>query len=297
MKIIFIGCVEFSKILLETVIGKQGDIVGIITKDNTGFNSDYFDLSIVAQYNKIPFIKTIDVNTQEVLDWINNKNPDVIFCFGWNSLIKKEVISIPRLGVIGYHPAKLPQNRGRHPIIWALVLGLKETASTFFFMGEGADDGDILSQELIAISEEDNAFSLYNNLQEIAKLQLIQILSDLKHDNYKRTPQDHSNANIWRKRSKSDGIIDFRMSSEAIYNLVRGLGKPYIGAHLNYKSNDIKVWKITRVTTSHENFEPGKIIYVDRDKRKLIVKCGQGNDAVLIDIHEFQYFPEIGEYL
>lgn len=36
------------------------------------------------------------------------------------------------MGVLGYHPAKLPQNRGRHPLIWALALGLKKSASTFF---------------------------------------------------------------------------------------------------------------------------------------------------------------------
>ena len=52
---------------------------------------------------------------------------------------------------MGYHPAELPYNRGRHPIIWALALGLKSTASTFFYMKEGADDGDIISQEIVKL--------------------------------------------------------------------------------------------------------------------------------------------------
>lgn len=297
MKIVFIGCVEFSKVLLETVLNNQGDVVGIITKDDTGFNSDYYDLSIVAQYHKIPFIKTKDVNAPVVLEWLRSKNPDVIFCFGWNSLIKREVISIPRLGVIGYHPAKLPQNRGRHPIIWALVLGLKETASTFFFMGEGADDGDILSQEIIAITEEDDAFSLYSKLQEFAKRQVVNLLNGLKNNQYKRISQDHSKANTWRKRTKLDGVIDFRMSSDAIYNLVRGLCKPYVGAHLIYKSDEIKIWKVKRETTSYENFEPGKIINIDSLNKIITIKCGQGNDAILIEEHEFLNLPELGEYI
>ena len=50
------------------------------------------------------------------------------------------------MGVVGYHPAKLPQNRGRHPIIWSLALGLKHSASTFFFIQNGVDNGDIISQ-------------------------------------------------------------------------------------------------------------------------------------------------------
>jgi len=41
-------------------------------------------------------------------------------------------LGIAPLGVVGFHPAALPANRGRHPLIWALFLGLKKTASTFF---------------------------------------------------------------------------------------------------------------------------------------------------------------------
>ena len=41
--------------------------------------------------------------------------------------------------------------------IWALVLGLNKTASTFFFMDEGVDSGDILSQKPLNISENDDA--------------------------------------------------------------------------------------------------------------------------------------------
>ena len=59
------------------------------------------------------------------------------------------ILDLAPLGIIGFHPAALPRNRGRHPIVWALVLGLEETASTFFFMDKGADTGDILSQEKI----------------------------------------------------------------------------------------------------------------------------------------------------
>ena len=65
------------------------------------------------------------------------------------------------MGVIGYHPAALPKNRGRHPLIWALVLGLKKTASSFFIMDERADSGDVISQEEIIINDDDDASSLY----------------------------------------------------------------------------------------------------------------------------------------
>ena len=66
-------------------------------------------------------------------------------------------MAIPPRGVIGYHPAALPANRGRHPIIWALVLGLSEIASTFFRMDTGADTGPIIDQEPVPIDDDDDA--------------------------------------------------------------------------------------------------------------------------------------------
>tara|TARA_B100000212_G_C26964283_1_gene359781 strand:+ start:319 stop:531 length:213 start_codon:yes stop_codon:yes gene_type:complete len=60
-------------------------------------------------------------------------------------------------------------NRGRHPIIRTLVLGLNETASTFFFMNEFADEGDILDQKIVKIDCQDNANTLYGKLTQIIK--------------------------------------------------------------------------------------------------------------------------------
>ena len=57
----------------------------------------------------------------------------------------------------------------------------------------------------------------------------------IKNNSIKRIKQDHSISNIWRKRGLKDGIIDWRMSSIGIYNLVRALTKPYIGAIFYYK--------------------------------------------------------------
>ena len=115
-------------------------------------------------------------------------------------ITKKNILSIPNLGVVGYHPSELPLNKGRHPIIWALVLGLKKTGSTFL-MNEGADTGDIISQRKLNIKKSDDAESLYTKLVEISKRQLNEIIHDLKNDSLVITPQIKT-GNFWRKRSK-----------------------------------------------------------------------------------------------
>ena len=87
--------------------------------------------------------------------------------------IKKNILNLTPMGVLGFHPTKLPQNRGRHPLIWALALGLKKVPQ-HFFMDEGADSGDILSQKDFDISHNDDAKTLYDKVVEIALEQIAQ---------------------------------------------------------------------------------------------------------------------------
>lgn len=293
MRILFIGTVEFSLQALEKLIDIKSDIVGVCTKEVSSFNSDFADLVPLCKRNEIPFKYIDDINSKENIAWIRAVNPDIIFCFGWSSLIKKELLKMPSMGIIGYHPAKLPQNRGRHPLIWALVLGLRESASTFFFMREGADDGDILSQMDFEILYEDDASSVYEKVIAIALKQIEDFVPKLQKSTYQRIPQDHTQSNVWRKRGMRDGLIDFRMSSDAIYNLVRGLSKPYVGAHIEYGDENISVWKVEEVVCAQVNLEPGKVL--ESDISTIVVKCY--TNAIKILEHDFKVLPKVGEYL
>ena len=164
MRVLFIGAIKFSLITLEELISLNVEIVGICGRTSSNFNSDHYDLSQIAKNNNIPFKNCKNINDEDSLTWMSNKKPDVIFCFGWSQILSKNILNLPPMGCIGYHPTKLPENRGRHPLIWALILGLKETGSTFFFLREGADSGDIISQKIIKISEKDDAKSLYKKV-------------------------------------------------------------------------------------------------------------------------------------
>ena len=273
MKIVFIGAVTFSEKTLEKLIVLKADIVGVCTLEKSSFNADHVDLTQLCMKHNIPVRYTTDVNSDENISWIKTFVPDVIFCFGWSRLLKTDLLNLAPLGVLGYHPTALPANRGRHPLIWALILGLNETASTFFFMDDGADSGDIVSQYPIKISENDNAGTLYKRITEAALKQIDEFLPKLQSGACKRIKQDHSKSNTWRKRDENDGKIDWRMSAITIHNLVRGLTKPYIGAHIKYKDEIIKVWETKVIRGGEENIEPGKVILVDNNG--IVIKVGE----------------------
>jgi methionyl-tRNA formyltransferase len=293
MKIFFIGTVEFSKCVLAKLIEMEAQVGGVATKADSPFNADFADLRPLCKKANIPYRFVDNINDEEIINWIKGLCPDVIFCFGWSELIKKELLHLAPMGVVGFHPAALPKNRGRHPIIWALVLGVEETASTFFFMDEGADSGDILSQKFIKIDYQDDAQSLYSKIISIASEQIEEFVPMLKNGTYKRMPQDHPKANIWRKRTKQDGKIDFRMTSRSIYNLVRALTNPYVGAHVLYKEKEYKVWKSKEVSSKTVNFEPGRVVAVKNN----IITVKTGDDAVELVEHDFKILPRVEEYL
>ena len=56
MTICFVGNVKFSREMLKHLLSKDDNqIVGIITKENSNFNSDHSNLSDLALENKVPF--------------------------------------------------------------------------------------------------------------------------------------------------------------------------------------------------------------------------------------------------
>ncbi len=295
MRIVFIGTVEFSLQMLQSMLKNGVGVAGVITAKDSGINSDYANLLPICEKYDIPYLLTNNVNAHESVDWVSALNPDLIFCFGWSSLIKKELLKLPLLGVIGFHPTDLPKNRGRHPLIWALVLGLRKTASTFFFMDEGVDSGDIISQQQIDIDDNDDAQSLYNKVINSAKNQLSNMIPLLRSGEYQRIPQEHSRANVWRKRNIADGRIDWRMSAQRIHNLVRGLTHPYIGAYFTINSIEYKVWKTEMVKNKNiENIEPGQVIDVD-DEGCATLKCAD-MCLKLVDV-EPKFLISVGDYL
>jgi len=278
MKIILIGCVNFSKHALIKLIQLNASIVGVITKTTSNYNSDFENLSEIAINNNIPFKFANDINHVDNISWIKERNPDIIFCFGWSSLIKIELLNLPKMGIVGYHPALLPNNRGRHPLIWAKVLGLKITGSTFFFMDEGADTGDILDQKEIPLFFEDDINDIYNRMLNIAIPQLENIYIQLISNTYLGVKQNVA-GNTWRKRNQIDGLIDFRMTTISICNLIRALTRPFPGAHCQINNTEYKIWKAMPGNFIDNNIEPGKII---RSENGILeVKTGDGSVKLL----------------
>ncbi len=285
MKILLIGGVEFSLHCLQQVLQAGGKVVGVITLelDRAGLHSDFCDLGPFCADQDIPCHRVKNINNAESMDLIRHIAPDIIFIFGWSQLVKKPLLELPPLGCIGTHPALLPRNRGRHPLIWALVEGLSESGLTFFYLDEGADSGDILWQKPFPILLDDNAGTLYVKIKQLATEAIHEFIPQLQQRRAPRIPQDHSLASYWRKRGESDGEVDWTQPSLTIYNLIRALTHPYCAAHTFVASQRLLLWKSAlpdRCLLPEEmKQQPGTIL--GRDHDYLDVRTGDGYLRIL----------------
>ena len=130
-KVVLIGCVKFSECVLQEIVDKNlCNLVGVCTRTQSSINSDAHDLAPTCNQNNIDVLYVDNINSISSINWISDKKPDIILCVGWSRLLSSEVLAIAKERCIGFHPSLLPHNRGRHPLIWALALGLEKTGTS-----------------------------------------------------------------------------------------------------------------------------------------------------------------------
>ena len=297
--VFFIGCVQSSEVALQTLLARpEIEVSGVLTLSFGKFNSDYVDIARVAADAGVHVYDAEKTDAQMLASILHESRSEIVFTIGWSRLLGKNILDIPRFGIVGFHPAALPQNRGRHPLIWALALGLKETASTLFLMDSGADSGPILCQDKVIITPHDDAKSLYEKVITLLPKQIDSVVDGLVMGELKTVEQNHSQATSWRKRGPPDGLIDWRMSAEAIHNLTRALTHPYVGAEFRCGERLIKLWQCEIITEKvPSNAEPGKVLSVDPRGPVIKTGLGAGGGALRLLKTESCLKLNIGEYL
>lgn len=289
-KIVFIGGVKASWYSLKAMCGIRAIPKIVFCYDKSlehraGYSS-FYDLK--RKY-KFSIIKTNDINKKENIKKIRKINPDIIFAIGWSQMLKKEILDIPKFGCVGIHPAKLPQGRGRAPIPWTLIKGLKKSAVTMFYLDEREDAGPIIMQREFKIEIKDNAETLYEKVQNIHVELIREAVPKLLKGKIKGRIQNGKKASYWKKRNPEDGRIDWNKSSSEIYNWIRGLTHPYPGAFTFYNGHKVYVWKSRLLKNSINVDVPGKI--TGKTKDGIIVSAKKG--ILVLNLVQFEGKKEI----
>lgn len=271
MKVIFIGGLTNGKIVYDYLkSNKFVELVQTIT-----YKDDYQGARFVTFDNSENIIKSGTVKGYERK--IVDLKPDVIFVAGWSELIPNEILKIPPMGVIGFHPAKLPNDRGRSVLAWQIEDGYTETALTMFKYSDYPDGGNILAQEMIKIEEKDYINDILDKIDG-ATYNIMKAYFPLFRQNLiKEKIQDLSEGNFRRLRGVKDSIINWNETVLNIYNKIRAISKPYPGATTELEGKEIMVWRAYKMYEFPfgKELDNGKLVCKLYDG-SLIVKCSDG---------------------
>ena len=271
------GTPEFAIPSLETVY-KNTDLKLIFTKeDKRNARGNKIIFSPVKQFgldNNIEIIQPKRLKDAEITEKIREINPDLIVVVAYGKIIPKEIIDIPKYGIINVHSSLLPKYRGASPIHSAILNGDKETGVSIMYIEEELDAGDVILKEYCEITEDDTLGTLHDKLKELGAKGLGKTLKLIESGNVKAEKQDDAKATFVKPISKEQSKIDWTDTKENVYNKIRGLN-PFPGAYtFNEKNENIKVYKGEKTDKVYDG-EFGEIVEII-NKKGPVVKVRNG---------------------
>jgi phosphoribosylglycinamide formyltransferase-1 len=87
---------------------------------------------------------------------LEDHDVDLIVSAGYMRVLGSPVVERWRHAWLNVHPALLPSFPGTHAVRDALAYGVKVTGVTVHFVDEGVDSGPVVSQEVVAVRDDDD---------------------------------------------------------------------------------------------------------------------------------------------
>lgn len=261
LKIVYMGTPDFSVKPLDE-LNKNYDVIAVVTQPDKKIGRKqevrYSKVKEYALENNIKVLqpKKIREEYQEIIDL----NPDIIITCAYGQIIPKELLDYPKYKCINIHASLLPKYRGGAPIHRCIINGEKYTGITIMYMSPKMDEGDILYQEKIDISLDDNVGTLHDKLSKLGSKMIISFLPKLIDGDYKPIKQDSKEATYAFNISREDEKIDFNKNTVDIYNQIRGLS-PWPSAYAYLDDKIIKVFN-SKIGNSNKEGVVGEIINI-----------------------------------
>lgn len=131
-----------------------------------------------AKVLKVPYRIEKDLNAVSYVEHVRTCSPDLMISFSAPQVIKAELLSIPKHGIINVHGALLPEYRGLLPSFWYLYNNEKIGGATVHFMSKDIDDGDICEQAAVDISSCKTMFELIKRTKRLGGDLMVKAVED-----------------------------------------------------------------------------------------------------------------------
>lgn len=268
MKIALLVSGGLGLTILRDISASEYDLTAVFTNKNSTSIIDF------CKKNKLPFF-TKNPRGGAATDFIKSIDCDILLSVNYLYIVEKDLLQLPKQYAINLHGSLLPKYRGRTPHVWAIINGETEAGVTAHLMTEGVDEGDILEQRIVSISEDDTGADVLSKYQEIYPKLVESILQKAKTSELNPISQNESQATYFGKRTPADGRINWDWNKERIRNWIRAQAHPYPGAFAFYQEKQIGIHRADFDNLGfHYEQENGTILAVDN--QSLTVKTCNG---------------------
>ena len=282
MKLVFMGTPDFAVPCLEELIKAGHEIVGVFTQPDKSVGRKRVmtppSVKVCAEKNGITVYQPDSVRTEESLTLMKELNPDCVVVVAYGKIIPSDMLKLPKFGFVNVHGSLLPKYRGAAPIQWSIIDGEKKTGVTTMQIDDGIDTGDMLEVSETEIGENETAGELFDRLAEMGGKLIVSTLSKLEKGELTPIPQDHEKSNYAKIISKEMALIDFNMSAENVFNLIRGFN-PWPIAYTIIGDKRLKVFAAEKIGSV--NGKAGEVVSSDGT---LTVAFGDGNGLKFTDV-------------
>ncbi len=101
----------------------------------------------IAVDHNIPVFHCGNINDESCQAFIRQLQPDLLISAYFSQILKKEILALPKLGVLNVHPGWLPVYKGAMAYFWVLNNGSDRGGVTVHWIDEGVDTGEILARK------------------------------------------------------------------------------------------------------------------------------------------------------
>ena len=207
----FFGNSEFSSLVLEKMkaLGILPNII-ITTPDKP--KGRKMELAktptkIWAEDNSIEYLEAENLKDEGFLEKASLYDIYIVASYG--KIIPKNLLDMPKYGVLNVHPSLLPKYRGPSPLQEQILNNEKDVGVSVMLVDERVDHGPVLTQKKV---EMENWPVGFNKLSKILAEEGAEILSEILPDwikgKIKAKEQNHNQATFTKKVEKNDGLTD-----------------------------------------------------------------------------------------
>ena len=218
--LIAVVILHFIQIILLEIL-----LIGMLFKGRNYFKT----MKGLAIENNIPRVKTSDINSVETVEYIRSLKPDIILSNNFNNILKKDIIDVPKIGVINVHPGLLPFYRGMLPHFWAMVNGDNKVGVTLHYVDEGVDTGSVISQQAFKVDKNESFYSVWKKTahynSNLLKKYFLKLREEKTYTRTKKIDLNTKKSQLF-KFPTSDAFLKFKAQGKRLFKIRDFIGKP-----------------------------------------------------------------------